>query len=152
MKQYITQTKIPIEDILKESHCEKSGALVLFCGDIRNHNDGNEVSYLEYEAQENMAEKSIHEIIEDAKKKWKLNSAYCIHRLGKLDILETAVLVITTSDHRTEAYKANQYIINRVKKETPIWKREFFKDGTSKWGKACEHEFLSEDDCEHHAH
>lgn len=135
----ITNEKIDIEGLLQEAHNEQSGAVVLFCGDIRNHNDGQEVIYLEYESYDVMATKSIEEIIEDAKKKYSLIDALCVHRLGRVDLKETAVIVITSSVHRAEAYKANRYIINRVKHETPIWKREYFADGTNKWGKACEH-------------
>jgi molybdopterin synthase catalytic subunit len=108
--------------------------MVIFSGEVRILNNGKEVDYLEYEAYEPLAQKLIMQIVNDAKEKWKLNNAYCIHRLGRLEISDCAIIVITCSVHRSEAYKANQYIIDRVKSEVPIWKNEHFTDGTNQWG------------------
>lgn len=111
---------------------------MLFSGEVRNNNKGREVTHLEYEAYEPMAEKMIGEIIEDAISRFKLNDAVCVHRLGRVEISECAVVVITGAGHRKEAYDANRYIIDRVKNEVPIWKHEFFTDGTSEWGQNCD--------------
>ncbi len=115
-----------------------SGAVVLFSGEVRDNNKGKEVTHLEYEAYEPMANKMISEIIEEAKSKFKLNEAACIHRLGRVEISGCAVVVVTGAGHRKEAYDANRYIIDRVKNEVPIWKHEFFADGTSEWGQNCD--------------
>lgn len=115
-----------------------SGAVVLFSGEVRNNNKGREVMHLEYEAYEPMAEKMIDEIIVEAISRFKLNQAVCVHRLGRVEISECAVVVITGAGHRKEAYDANRYIIDRVKNEVPIWKHEFFIDGTSEWGQNCD--------------
>jgi molybdopterin synthase catalytic subunit len=85
-----------------------------------------------------MAEKMIAEILQAAEEKWPLNKAVCVHRAGKVDICGCAVVVITSSAHRSAAYEANRYIIDRVKYEAPIWKHEFFADGTSEWGQNCD--------------
>lgn len=85
-----------------------------------------------------MTEKMIASILEEAKVKWSLNKAVCVHHTGRVEILGCAVVVITASAHRSAAYEANQYIIDRVKHEVPIWKHEFFTDGTSEWGENCE--------------
>lgn len=111
---------------------------MLFSGEVRNNNKGREVTHLEYEAYEPMAEKMIDEIIGEAISRFKLNQAVCIHRLGRVEISECAVVVITGAGHRKEAYDANRYIIDRVKNEVPIWKHEFFIDGTSEWGQNCD--------------
>jgi molybdopterin synthase catalytic subunit len=84
-----------------------------------------------------MAEKMISSIIADARLKFKLHGAICVHRIGKVEVCESAVVVITTSSHREEAYAANRYIIDRVKHEAPIWKKEIFSDGTAEWGHNC---------------
>jgi molybdopterin synthase catalytic subunit len=118
-------------------HHPKAGGIVLFSGEVRNHNSGKEVKYLEYEAYVPMAEKMIKEIVAEAKKKWDLHFALCVHRIGRLDICESAVVVITSHSHRGESYEANKYIIDRVKHEAPIWKNEFYLDGTSLWGGNC---------------
>src|SRR4029078_9313300 len=95
------------------------------------------VSYLEYEAQEIIAAKQIAEILQEAKLKWKLNIAIAQHRIGKVGVSEAAVVVITATPHRREAYEANRYIIDRIKHEVPIWKCEYFADGTKQWGGNC---------------
>jgi molybdopterin synthase catalytic subunit len=110
-----------------------SGAIVLFSGDTRNHSRNREVLYLEYEAHEELAEKMIGEILNEAKRRWSLNSALCVHRLGRVDISESAVVVITSSAHRDAAYESNRFIIDRVKLTVPIWKNEFFADGSAIW-------------------
>jgi molybdopterin synthase catalytic subunit len=131
----LTYLPIKLEAILAAINSSETGGIVLFSGIVRGNSKGRAVLHLDYEAYEPLARKKIDEIINQAKLKWQLNLAFCTHRLGKLNISECAVLVITTSAHRTEAYEANRYIIDRVKAEVPIWKNEFFSDGTSEWGK-----------------
>lgn len=111
------------------------GALVLFSGEARNHNEGKGVLYLEYEAQENLAEASIAEILKDAADKFSLTLVRCVHRLGRVNIGESSIVIVTASGHRQHAYEANRYIIDRIKLESPIWKQEFYSDGGSAWGK-----------------
>ncbi|HVD99118.1 MAG TPA: molybdenum cofactor biosynthesis protein MoaE [Cytophagaceae bacterium] len=133
----IVQEPIPVIELFALAHHPRAGGIVLFSGEIRNHNAGKEVAYLEYEAYTSMAEKMIREITAAAKEKWDLHVALCVHRIGRLEICESAVVVITAHAHRSEAYEANQYIINRVKHEVPIWKNEFYTDGSSQWGGNC---------------
>ncbi|MDF3818392.1 molybdenum cofactor biosynthesis protein MoaE [Leptospira sp. 96542] len=118
------------------------GGYVLFAGVVRNINEGRAVTHLEYDAYPELAEKMIGEIITEVCKLWKLEFIECTHRLGTVKLGEVAVLVITGSVHRDEAYKANRMIIDRVKHEVPIWKKEFYVDGTSEWSKGCIHESL----------
>jgi len=134
----------------------KSGAVVLFSGEVRNNNNGREVTHLEYEAYEPMADKMIAQILDEAKIRFDLNQAVCFHRLGKVEISGCAVVVITSSGHRKEAYDANLYIIDRVKNEVPIWKHEFFTDGSSEWGQNCDcvtnvHEHVHDQNHHHEA-
>lgn len=114
------------------------GARVIFSGEIRGFSHGKDVSRLEYTAHKPLAERHMLEVVRAAAAQYPLIAALCVHRLGLLEVGESAVVVITCGRHRTETYAANQYIINRVKAETPIWKREFFTDGTSMWGENCE--------------
>jgi len=133
----ISAQPLDVVGLLAGAHHPRAGAVVLFSGEVRNHNDGMAVDYLEYEAHEAMAAKMIKTILEDANKKWPLNIAVAQHRTGKVAVGETAVVVITASAHRSEAYQANEYIIHRIKHEAPIWKCEYFSDGTKKWGGNC---------------
>jgi molybdopterin synthase catalytic subunit len=123
--------------LLSQMHDPKAGAVVLFSGEVRNHSHTKEVEALYYEAYVPMAEKMIASILSDARLKFKLHGAICVHRIGRVEVCESAVVVITTSSHREEAYAANRYIIDRVKHEAPIWKKEFFADGSAEWGHNC---------------
>jgi molybdopterin synthase catalytic subunit len=133
----LSATPLDVVALLAQAHHPEAGAVVLFSGEVRNHNLGQDVDYLEYEAHEVMAAKMIKEIINDAHTKWPLKIAVAQHRTGKVAIGETAVIVITSSAHRGEAYEANQYIIHRIKHEALIWKCEYFTDGSKKWGGNC---------------
>jgi molybdopterin synthase catalytic subunit len=133
----LTSDPIDLPELITHAHHPKAGGIVLFSGEVRNHNAGKEVLYLEYEAFVPLAEKTIKEIVTAAKEKWDLHFACCVHRIGKLEIGESAVVVITSHSHRGESYEANKYIIDRVKHEAPIWKNEFYTDGTSQWGGNC---------------
>lgn len=134
----MTDEKIDLNDVMRRVAHPHVGARVLFSGEIRSANHGLEVIRLEYTAHKALAEKHMGEVIAAAAREFPLLGAVCIHRLGVLEISESAVAVLTCSRHRNEAYAANRYIIDRVKAETPIWKREFFADGSSAWGKNCE--------------
>lgn len=134
---YISDQPLDILGLLAISHDPKAGALVLFSGDVRDNNLGKEVSYLEYEAHSSLAAKMIEEILQEAIIKWNLTLAVAQHRIGKVSVAESAVVVITASVHRKEAYQANRHIIDRIKHEVPIWKCEVFTDGTKQWGNNC---------------
>jgi len=130
----LTYLPIDIPALLTSLRSPLTGGIVLFSGEVRNINKGRAVSYLEYEAYEAMARKKIGEIVDYAINQWELNNALCIHRLGRLEISDCAVLVLTASMHRAQAYDANRYIIDKVKQEVPVWKKEYFADGTFEWG------------------
>lgn len=133
---HISENEIFAHELLKDYHHPEAGAIVLFSGEVRT-DVAKEVLYLDYEVHKPLAEKMIHDILIEAGKRWKLNMALCIHRSGRVAVSGAAVVVITASRHRKEAYEANQYIIDRVKHEAPIWKKEYFADGTSEWGHNC---------------
>jgi molybdopterin synthase catalytic subunit len=123
--------------LLSRAHHPRAGAVVLFSGEVRNNNSGKAVAYLEYEAHVSMASKMIDLILLEAKAKWSLNIALAQHRIGKVEVGDSAVVVITSSAHRKEAYATNRFIIDKIKHEVPIWKCEYFADGTKEWGGRC---------------
>ncbi|MEI6945984.1 molybdenum cofactor biosynthesis protein MoaE [Paraflavisolibacter sp. H34] len=133
----ITAEPIDLVGLLARSHDPRAGALVLFSGDVRDHNAGKEVDRLEYEAHPVLAPQMIEAIVAEAQERWSLTLAVAQHRIGKVGIGESAVVVITASPHRKEAYAANRYIIDKIKHEVPIWKCEYFADGTRQWGNNC---------------
>ncbi len=95
--KYITTKSIDLAGLLAVSHNPNAGAVVLFSGDVRDNNLGKNVAYLEYEAQEMMAARLIAEILAEAKTKWNLNIAVAQHRIGKVEVSEAAVVVITAT-------------------------------------------------------
>jgi molybdopterin synthase catalytic subunit len=134
---YISADPIDMAGLLAAAHHPGAGAVVLFSGEVRDNNKGLAVAFLEYEAYRPLAEKMIGEILTEAREKWKLHIAVAQHRIGKVAIGDTAVVVITASAHRSEAYAANRFIIDRIKHEAPIWKCEHYTDGTKEWGNNC---------------
>lgn len=135
--ELITKNPLDLSNFLKKAHHPSAGAIVLFSGEVRDYNGGKKVEYIEYEAHKSMASKMIERIITDSRIRWNLTIACAQHRIGKVKVLESAVVVITASPHRAEAYAANRYIIDRIKHEVPIWKCEYFFDGTKEWGGNC---------------
>lgn len=135
--QHLSPHPIDMTAIFAAAHHPEAGAVVLFSGETRRTSHGKTVNHLLYEAQEGMAENMIADIIHTAKERWQLNGAWAVHRTGKVGISECAVVVVTASPHRSEAYAANRYIIDRIKHEVPIWKCEYFTDGTHTWGGNC---------------
>jgi molybdopterin synthase catalytic subunit len=135
--QHLSAHTIDIPTMLAGAHHPKAGAVVLFSGETRDNSHGKEVDHLEYEAQEAIAENMIAAILQQAREKWRLNIAIAVHRTGKVAVSETAVVVITASAHRSEAYAANRFIIDKIKHEVPVWKCEYFTDGSKEWGGNC---------------
>jgi molybdopterin synthase catalytic subunit len=130
----ISGDPLNLVELLRQAHHPGAGAVVLFSGEVRDTNKGRPVAWLEYESYRPLAAKMIGEILQEAREKWRLHIAIAQHRIGKVMIGETAVVVITAAAHRSEAYAANQYIIDRIKREAPIWKCEYYTDGSHEWG------------------
>lgn len=110
-----------------------AGGYVAFEGWIRNENEGHTVLRLEYEAYEPLAITEGERVIAEARQRWPLRHAACVHRTGLLEIGECAVWVGVASAHRDEAFAACRYIIDQVKVRLPIWKKEHYADGHSGW-------------------
>ena len=106
-----------------------SGAVVIFDGVVRNHTRGRATLYLEYEGYEEMALKTMRQIVREVHDRWAINRVGLIHRLGRLEISESSVVIIVASAHRKIAFEACHYAIDRLKQIVPIWKKEFFGDG-----------------------
>jgi len=125
----IIRSPIQIEPLVNQLGQPEDGAVVVFDGIVRNHSQGRETLYLEYEGYEPMALKKMGEIEASARSRWPVNRIGIVHRLGRLEIGEASVVIIVTSAHRKAAFEACQYVIDTLKKTVPIWKKEFFADG-----------------------
>ena len=106
-----------------------SGAVVIFDGVARNNTKGRRTLYLEYEGYEPMALRTMEQIGRELHERWPINRVGIIHRLGRIDITESSVVIVVTSAHRKIAFEACHYAIDRLKKIVPIWKKEYFEDG-----------------------
>ena len=109
------------------------GGYAAFEGWVRDHNEGQRVRRLEYEAFEPLAIKEGERIIAEAVARFGVEHAACVHRIGALEIGEKAVWVGVTAHHRDEAFRACRYIIDEVKHRVPIWKKEHYESGDSGW-------------------
>jgi adenylyltransferase/sulfurtransferase len=126
----ITGEEIP-ERILIEN--EAAGALATFVGIVRNHNEGRPVQALEYEAYPELAVKEGERIVVEALGRFPILDAACVHRIGSLQIGDVAIRVEAVGAHRSEAFRACEWIVEEVKRRVPIWKREVYADGESGW-------------------
>ena len=124
-------TSAVIDPAARKRELERStaGACVTFEGWVRNHNDGEAVQALEYEAHKAIAEKEGARIVAEALKKFAVTTVLCEHRVGQLRIGDCAVWVGVSADHRGAAFDACRYVIDETKARVPIWKAERFADG-----------------------
>ena len=129
----LTPASIDAESLRAALENPACGACVTFEGLIRNHNEGRAVLRLEYEAYGALALKEGEAIVREARARFRIEEAACVHRTGLLEIGEMAVWVGVSSAHRGEAFKACAYIIDTVKQRVPIWKREHYADGSKEW-------------------
>jgi MoaE-MoaD fusion protein len=105
------------------------GAVVVFDGIVRDNTRGRQTLHLDYEAYEEMALKQMHELAAEARKRFSVRHVSLVHRLGRLLVGETSVLIVVASAHRAQAYEASRWLIDTLKKTVPIWKKETFVDG-----------------------
>ena len=111
------------------------GAVVVFTGKVRNHDGGQQVSALEYSAHPD-AEKFLHRICAQVAAESGLPVA-AVHRVGPLSIGDLAIVVAVAAPHRAEAFGVCADLVDRIKHEVPIWKRQHFAEGLSEWVNAC---------------
>ncbi len=126
----LTRDRIPSESLVEQLKTPEDGAVVMFEGVVRNRSHGRTVLYLEYEAYEPMAVRKMEEIGREAKHKFPIDRVGMVHRLGRLAIGETSVAIVVTSAHRKAAFEACQFAIDCLKQVVPIWKKEYFADGS----------------------
>jgi molybdopterin synthase catalytic subunit len=109
------------------------GAVVTFAGIVRNNFGGRATAHLEYEAFESMAANVLEQLAAEARAQWGTGAIAIHHRIGRLEIGETAVLIVVAAPHRHEAFEAAEQIMDRIKQIAPIWKKEIWADGASEW-------------------
>jgi molybdopterin synthase catalytic subunit/molybdopterin converting factor small subunit len=125
----LTREPIDTEKLVAAAKRGEDGAVVVFDGIVRNNTRGRKTLHLDYEAYEEMALKQMNELAEQALGKFAVRHLTIVHRLGRLVVGETSVLVIVASAHRGAAFEACRWLIDTLKKTVPIWKKETFVDG-----------------------
>jgi MoaE-MoaD fusion protein len=124
-------TRVPIdrEAVLARIKRSEDGAVVVFDGIVRNNSRGRLTLYLDYEAYEEMALQQLEDLAAQALKQYAIRDVALVHRLGRLEIGETSVLVVVASAHRGAGFDACRWLIDTLKRTVPIWKKEYFVDG-----------------------
>ena len=110
-----------------------SGAVVIFEGRVRDTNEGRRVARLHYAAYPEMANLVFADILRRTRRTHPVTAVRVLHRTGTLEVGETAVAIAVAAGHRAEAFAAARFVIEAVKTELPIWKREEYEDGSSRW-------------------
>lgn len=128
-KAAIVRDKIDMESVVARLKQPQDGAVVVFDGIVRNNTRGRRTLYLDYEAYEEMALTQMEALAEQALLDFKVRDVAIVHRLGRLQIGESSVLIVVASAHRAAAFDACRWIIDTLKRSVPIWKKEYFEDG-----------------------
>ena len=125
----LTRDPIQAEALVAAAKHGEDGAVIVFDGIVRNNSRGRKTLHLDYEAYDEMARKQMKELAHEAITRFEVRNVAIIHRLGRLQVGETSVLIIVSSAHRAKAYEASRWLIDTLKKTVPIWKKETFADG-----------------------
>ena len=125
----ITEKPLDPAPLVESVRRDEAGAIALFYGIVRNENLGRAVSYLEYDAYPEMAIKKMKEVAEELRARFPVTGVGVMHRIGRLEIGETSLLVAVSSAHRREAFEACHFAVDRVKQIGPVWKKEVWADG-----------------------
>lgn len=142
----------PLRAELLDTHC---GGYTAFEGWVRDHNEGQKVTRLEYEAFEALGVAEGERIMQEARERFGVQRVLCVHRVGTLELTDVAVWVGAAAAHRDEAFKACRYIIDEVKHRVPIWKKEHYVSGDSGWvncERCATHAHDHDHDHAHHHH
>jgi molybdopterin synthase catalytic subunit/molybdopterin converting factor small subunit len=126
----LTRELIEADKLVASAKEGVDGAVVVFDGIVRNNSRGRQTLHLDYEAYEEMALRQMSELATQAVQRFGVRHITIIHRLGRLIVGETSVLIVVASAHRSQAYEASRFLIDTLKKTVPIWKKETFVDGT----------------------
>lgn len=143
----ITQQPIDLNVLVPMVNHPDCGAMVMFVGATRQHTGEIETAYLEYEAYDQLALHKMKELESLARARWPLRSVVMVHRLGKVEVMEPSVAVLVASPHRKEAFEAAKWLIDELKHQVPIWKREHYVQRGAEWI----HPTNGSCSCDHHA-
>ncbi len=128
----LTTEPLQLDRLLARVRSPERGGIATFIGVVRNHHEGRRVVRLEYSAYDAMADAECQRIVAEAEDRWPVR-VDVEHRLGSLEVGDVAVIVAAAAAHRAQAFDACRFVIEELKRRVPVWKREFFADGSSVW-------------------
>ena len=129
MRVEILDDELPTAEVVAGMKAGEDGAVCIFDGIVRNNTRGHQTLHLDYEAYREMALEQMQRLATEAIAKFGVRDVALVHRLGRLAIGETSVLIVVASAHRGAAFDACRWLIDTLKKQVPIWKKETFVDG-----------------------
>ncbi len=129
MRVEIIEDVLPTSEVIEAIKAGSDGAVCVFDGIVRNNTRGRQTLYLDYEAYREMALTQMRELAAEAVDRFGVRDVALLHRLGRLQVGETSVLIAVASAHRGQAFEACRWLIDTLKKQVPIWKKETFVDG-----------------------
>lgn len=129
----ITRDPIDPAAVLDRVGDTGDGAVLLFLGTVRDHNDGRTVTGMTYDAYGAMAERVLAEIAAEAGERAGTDRVAVVHRVGALGLGEVSVAIAVSCPHRAEAYDASRYVIEQIKIRLPVWKKEHYVEGDAEW-------------------
>lgn len=128
----ITTGALSVDEVVSRLADPAIGAVVTFVGVVRGESEGRAVDHLEYEAYPEMAEEALSQIGKDTQTRWPtIQQVAIVHRVGRLEVGETAVVIALSAAHRPGVFDALRYAIERLKEVVPIWKKEVWADGAA---------------------
>jgi molybdopterin synthase catalytic subunit len=133
MRGWITSEPIDTGEVLGMVGAAEDGAVLLFLGVVRNHNEGRGVVGIRYDAYAAMAEKVLADIAGEAAVRLGTDRIAVVHRIGELGVGETSTAIAVSSPHRAEAFDTARYIIEEIKRRLPVWKEERYLEGEARW-------------------
>jgi molybdopterin synthase catalytic subunit len=129
----ITDGPIDHGEVADRVRSNRAGAVCVFLGTTREITGGRETQFLDYEAYPGMARKKLEELEQSARARWPVEGVALVHRVGRVGPGETSVVVAVSTPHRRDAFEACQWLMDRLKEEVPIWKKETWGDGAEEW-------------------
>ncbi len=125
----LTSDALSLDSVMAQVRSPRNGGYVTFSGDVRNHDAGEPVAAIEYQAYDALARRELARIVADAEQQWPEATCAVAHRVGLLRVGESSVVIAVGAPHRAEAFEACRWIIDALKVSVPIWKREEYADG-----------------------
>jgi molybdopterin synthase catalytic subunit len=129
----LTNDPIDATTLVDNARHPNAGAVVLFLGTTRELTNGRQTVALDYEAYREMAERRLANLESEARSRWPVIECMIVHRLGRVPTTEASVAIVVSTPHRADAFAAAEWLIDTLKRDVPIWKREEWADGTTEW-------------------